>query len=742
MSRTGDLLFPGDDDDNWVTSIQKALPEGQDDKEDLEKYKIEDPVAAEADAAFSEIAADNAVQEAIFAAGWSAEAVPPPKPPPRSLEGLDKPGGTGAEGAFSPGAIEALDAVVDRNADGGENLDFESGPDLDPVADAADAIFAEVAAEVAAREAIFAAGWTAEPLVPGLPPEVSPEADHIDDLPGLLADIPPGLPGPVVLPDLKETDFAGWSAESIRAHDAPGDRLSPAAEDALFAAGWEATPFLTDQEILPPEELAAIDRVIDEAVKDIGRFTDIDDPVGFAADAFFAETAAQVATREAVDAALAAAEEEAARPLGPKRLLSAEESEPLENDPVALEADAAFAEVASRVAEDDAALAAAWASRAAPPGAMVAGASTRSRVPGTDLWEVEDLVRAEAEIAFEDAAYDIAYSAVDSLVTGEAAALAAFDQAIAAGADPEEALAAAIAAAEAVDPRAFGLARALTPSGTPDDFVFANRGRDDRGDNKDSEPETAKEEPPELPPGPTIAETLGEGFNQGFGDDALIGGAGDQLTGFNYAFDINIPEPTLPVFKTKDREDDIILEEESDDDDIFGSNGADTLSGGLGDDNIFGYAGDDILIGGQGTDTLTGGTGADTFVFEGGAGGSVLAKAASLGTDTITDYSAIDGDTFGLSDADFGFGAAGTLTDATNYFESAAATLSTTPLDASSGTANAGIVVLGDGSGTGGVDVYYTDDASAMTSSNSYQIADVTGANTGDIAAGDFNLRT
>ena len=73
------------------------------------------------------------------------------------------------------------------------------------------------------------------------------------------------------------------------------------------------------------------------------------------------------------------------------------------------------------------------------------------------MWEIEDLVRAEAEIAFEDAAYDLACSTVDSLVTGEAAALAAFDQAIASGADPEEALALAIAAAEELDPRSFGM---------------------------------------------------------------------------------------------------------------------------------------------------------------------------------------------------------------------------------------------------------------------------------------------
>ena len=118
-----------------------------------------------------------------------------------------------------------------------------------------------------------------------------------------------------------------------------------------------------------------------------------------------------------------------------------------------------------------------------------------------------------------------------------------------------------------------------------------------------------------------------------------------------------------------------------------------------------------------------------------------MSRATSLGTDRITDYSAADGDTFGLADADFGFGAAGTLTAGADYFESGSATLSGAPLDASGGAVGPAIVVLGDGSGTDGVDIYYTDDASAMTTDNSYQIADVDGINTGDIDSGDFTLR-
>ena len=120
---------------------------------------------------------------------------------------------------------------------------------------------------------------------------------------------------------------------------------------------------------------------------------------------------------------------------------------------------------------------------------------------------------------------------------------------------------------------------------------------------------------------------------------------------------------------------------------------------------------------------------------------SAEASPRRLGTDVIEDYSTADGDTFGLSDADFGFGDSGTLTDGTNYFESETATLSAAPLDASGGTAGPAVVILGDGSGTDGVVVYYTDDASAMTTNNSYQIADINGTNTSDIEAGDFNLR-
>lgn len=875
MSTTSNLLFPDGQDDGWIASIQKALPK----EKKLDSLEIEDPVAIEAEAAFSELKAENAAQEAISAAGWSAEAVSAPPEPP-------------LEDRMPAAALDALDAVVDRTL--GEDSDLSAVED--PVADAAQAAFAEISADNATQDAIRAAGWDAQAVAS----KTEPPSDT-------LADISPGDP-PV------ESEFspeALAALDSIIAREAlDGDSLAlaedpvaaaaeasfaetaaqTATQDAIFAAGWSAEPVgpgLYAEDMLSPGELAALDEVIAEVSKTTDLFSGIDDPVGFAADAFFAETLAEVAAREAtLEAAVLDARTigrpspeawESLPPLSPSELraldreienqAAARDSLAAIDDPVAIEADAAFAEAAAERAITEAVMAARWASRPAPPGTVVAGVEA-------GFWDIEDLVRAEAEIAFEDAAYDLAYNAIDSLVTGEAAALAAFDQAIASGADPEEALAAAIAAAEAVDPLAFGLTRAVArTTGPDDDFVFADIGPGD--DERDRDDETGEEQ--ESEPEQETAATLGKGFNDDPGQDLLFGGEiADTLTGLGPGFEffldpalitpprsgfrrivrddlIVIPQsvftpiqgsaaadflvggsgrdaigglegndyiygdtPTnfdsathntgnpltdpefsvgdsdsisggagddtlwggpgadvihgdVPDFSSLSDDFDFSLGDETagndeihggDGDDTLyggggddtlygdagadrleGNDGADTLYGGAGADNIFGYAGDDILIGGQGNDTLTGGTGADQFVFEGGSGSGALARATSLGTDVIEDYSTADGDTFALSDADFGFGDTGTLTDGSNYFESGTATLSAAPLDASGGTANAGIVVLGDSSGTDGVQVYYTEDASAMTTDNSYQIADVTGANTSQIDAGDFNLR-
>lgn len=174
---------------------------------------------------------------------------------------------------------------------------------------------------------------------------------------------------------------------------------------------------------------------------------------------------------------------------------------------------------------------------------------------------------------------------------------------------------------------------------------------------------------------------------------------------------------------------------------LIGGGGSDTVYGLDNIDNIFGYADDDVLVGGQGDDTLTGGTGADTFQFEGGTGATTEAKVSSLGTDVISDYNMSESDMFMLSNGDFALGAAGTLTDGVNYFEATDTVFDSSPQDLSGGVANAGIVVLGAGSGGGGADVWYTSDASAMTDSNSYQIATVSGADRSTIDAGDFQLK-
>ena len=179
----------------------------------------------------------------------------------------------------------------------------------------------------------------------------------------------------------------------------------------------------------------------------------------------------------------------------------------------------------------------------------------------------------------------------------------------------------------------------------------------------------------------------------------------------------------------------------ADDNTLSGGGGNDEVYGLAGIDNIFGYADDDVLVGGQGADTLTGGTGTDTFQFEGGTGGTTAARVQSLGHDIINDYNVSESDLFMLSDADFALGAAGTLTDGVNYFEATDTVFNAAPQDLSSGVANAGLVVLGENTGGGGAEVWYTSDASAMTDSNSYQIATVNGADRSTLDAGDFNLK-
>ena len=132
----------------------------------------------------------------------------------------------------------------------------------------------------------------------------------------------------------------------------------------------------------------------------------------------------------------------------------------------------------------------------------------------------------------------------------------------------------------------------------------------------------------------------------------------------------------------------------------------------------------------------------DGFAGEGGGSGSNVSEhVQSLGMDTISDYSAAEADTFSLSDADFGLGNTGILTDNSNYFEIADGTLSDNPFDISGGTSGAAILVMGSNSGSDGVNVYYTEDAAAASNLNSYQIADLISVNASDFEAADFLLK-
>jgi Ca2+-binding RTX toxin-like protein len=91
---------------------------------------------------------------------------------------------------------------------------------------------------------------------------------------------------------------------------------------------------------------------------------------------------------------------------------------------------------------------------------------------------------------------------------------------------------------------------------------------------------------------------------------------------------------------------------------LVGTTGADTISGLGGNDILVGRSGDDILNGDSGSDMLLGGSGNDTI--SGGLGNDILAggtgadrftfaQTGSANSDTIVDYSFVDGDTIDLS---------------------------------------------------------------------------------------------
>ena len=120
------------------------------------------------------------------------------------------------------------------------------------------------------------------------------------------------------------------------------------------------------------------------------------------------------------------------------------------------------------------------------------------------------------------------------------------------------------------------------------------------------------------------------------------------------------------------------------------NSGTDTLSGGNGDDTIHGNGGDDTINGGLGQDTLYGETGADTFIFE--------AASAFAQTDTVMDFSVVEGDILDISDLiTAGTVNAGNVTDYIQFTDSGADTIVAVDVNGAAGGVNFQTIATFDG---------------------------------------------
>jgi Ca2+-binding RTX toxin-like protein len=116
------------------------------------------------------------------------------------------------------------------------------------------------------------------------------------------------------------------------------------------------------------------------------------------------------------------------------------------------------------------------------------------------------------------------------------------------------------------------------------------------------------------------------------------------------------------------------------DDVLYGANGRDVMFGGDGNDTLFGQADGDILQGNSGNDTLDGGNGSDTLV--GGADADTLIggmdadqfvfMAPADGADTISDFSAAEGDKITISKSGFGNDFTGSSLDENQFVSGSA----------------------------------------------------------------------
>ena len=131
----------------------------------------------------------------------------------------------------------------------------------------------------------------------------------------------------------------------------------------------------------------------------------------------------------------------------------------------------------------------------------------------------------------------------------------------------------------------------------------------------------------------------------GLGGDVLNGGGGFDFAGYQNAGVGVTASLANPAINTGDAAGDTYILIEG----LRGSDFNDTLIGDANDNTLEGGAGADRLNGGPGNDTLTGGPGPDTFIF-----------APGNGADTITDFSAAEGDRIDLS-AFIGIGSIGQI---------------------------------------------------------------------------------
>ena len=120
----------------------------------------------------------------------------------------------------------------------------------------------------------------------------------------------------------------------------------------------------------------------------------------------------------------------------------------------------------------------------------------------------------------------------------------------------------------------------------------------------------------------------------GSGADVLNGGGGFDFAGYQNAGVGVIASLANPASNTGDAAGDTYISIEG----LRGSDFDDTLIGDANDNTLEGGAGADVLSGGAGNDTLTGGPGGDRFVFGPG-----------FKADTVTDFSAAEGDEIDLT---------------------------------------------------------------------------------------------